>query len=221
MENEATSGPGPAIEDLPSPKSKTKHTEEDGKDSWENKIELSAVGCDIDGVVLKEPLFPFKQKWDGDAVERRKANKNRAPGKSRPSLERRGKDSTVQSAPAHLTDQNAANSVAATASANSTYDEICLSSTVADRMQQIASIGMKCKEHRNWCEIRLLRGVHVAEAEEEAEESEEIGSFHTADDEVHSNDSDSGSDEAKSGKIDEMARMARISKTLATWCKIM
>jgi len=69
----------------------------------------------------------------------------------------------------------------------------------------------------NWYEIRLLRGVNVAE--EGAKESEDTGSFHMADDEVRSNDSDSGSDEAESGKTNEMGTMARISKTLATWCK--
>ena len=55
----------------------TEHDDETDMDSWKNRIVLSAVECEYDGVILSTPPFPFKQGWDSSANMRRGANKRK------------------------------------------------------------------------------------------------------------------------------------------------
>lgn len=54
-----------------------KDTADDDMDSWKDKIVLSAVECEYEGVSLSIPPFPFKQGWDSNATMRRGANKKK------------------------------------------------------------------------------------------------------------------------------------------------
>ena len=53
---------------------------EEPETEWQSKLILSAVECELDGVTLKEPPFPFVQGWDEDA--NRRYSKNKKKGRS-------------------------------------------------------------------------------------------------------------------------------------------
>lgn len=52
-----------------------KDTSDNDMDSWKDRIVLSAVECEYEGISLSTPPFPFKQGWDSNAIMRRGANK--------------------------------------------------------------------------------------------------------------------------------------------------
>lgn len=45
--------------------------------SWRSKLVVSAVECELEGITLKEPPFPFVQGWDEDANRRSATNKKK------------------------------------------------------------------------------------------------------------------------------------------------
>lgn len=49
----------------------------DSQIPWQSKLVLSAVECELEGVALKEPPFPFVQGWDEDANQRLRNNKKK------------------------------------------------------------------------------------------------------------------------------------------------
>jgi hypothetical protein len=53
-------------------------TLDDSRAPWQTKLVVSAVECELPGVTLKEPPFPFFQGWDEDANRRLRHNKKRA-----------------------------------------------------------------------------------------------------------------------------------------------
>lgn len=81
------------------PKSKTKaqskqpeiveeEAEEEDPDAWMRRIDLRAVECCDEGVVLSTPPFPFYQRWDPQY--RKKKNRNMATYANAPRKRRRG-----------------------------------------------------------------------------------------------------------------------------------
>lgn len=52
-------------------------------DSWKDRIVLSAVECEYEGINLSTPPFPFKQGWDSNANMRRGANKKKGRKQSK------------------------------------------------------------------------------------------------------------------------------------------
>jgi hypothetical protein len=51
--------------------------QDDSPMPWQSKLVLSAVECELEGVTLKEPPFPFAQGWDEDANRRLRNNKKK------------------------------------------------------------------------------------------------------------------------------------------------
>jgi hypothetical protein len=52
-------------------------TLDDSRVPWQTKLVVSAVECELPGVTLKEPPFPFFQGWDEDANRRLRNNKKK------------------------------------------------------------------------------------------------------------------------------------------------
>lgn len=51
--------------------------------AWENKIDLSAVECCYEGLVLSKPPFPFVQRWDPQQQSSYSRNSNNMQGKNK------------------------------------------------------------------------------------------------------------------------------------------
>jgi hypothetical protein len=84
LNNSAKSTPQRKAEEKVAEKSQILQTETvEDMDSWKDKIELSAVECDYDGVKLSTPPFPFKQGWDSNANMRGGVNKKKSRGQSK------------------------------------------------------------------------------------------------------------------------------------------
>jgi len=52
-------------------------TLDDSQIPWQTKLVVSAVECELPGVTLKDPPFPFSQGWDEDANRRLRNNKKK------------------------------------------------------------------------------------------------------------------------------------------------
>ena len=75
LTSSAKSTPQWKAEEKAAEKSQGTPTQDDDMDSWKDRIMLSAVECEYEGVKLSTPPFPFKQGWDSNANMRRGANK--------------------------------------------------------------------------------------------------------------------------------------------------
>ena len=64
-------------EERSKPEATTEQDDDNDIDTWQDRIVLSAVECEYDGVTLSTPPFPFKQGWDSSANTRRGANKRK------------------------------------------------------------------------------------------------------------------------------------------------
>ena len=76
------------------------------REDWRSKIELSAVECEVEGVTLASPPFPFEQRWDPEAEatmkEWRQSNNN---GKKRQRIQEQYYDHTYD-APDQYPEEN-------------------------------------------------------------------------------------------------------------------